>query len=213
MKINFAAQPFTSNFKYLNKTSQPDIYPDLLKIIGSDLNYFEQDSLDWEMMAKGIMSQAFLTVDDSYDSQIEALLKSRGIEFRKTSVKETLNKDNIALRIALTPFDESLGRKLALLNTDKLEECFQRSDFYIDKEELHNPLFGRCKKVFDFLKLNCQIHASSIVLKEKDDSLCAEFIDGRHRFCAMRDLGMEKIPVALSDESIQLAQKWGLLAK
>ena len=38
------------------------------------------------------------------------------------------------------------------------------------------------------------------------------FINGRHRFAVMRDLGMESIPVCTDTKSIQIDKNKGLLA-
>ena len=39
------------------------------------------------------------------------------------------------------------------------------------------------------------------------------FQDGRHRYAVMRDMGFKSIPVAMNDESFELAKVIGLIDK
>ena len=48
-------------------------------------------------------------------------------------------------------------------------------------------------------------------VKEENNELIADFTDGRHRFCVIRDLGAKDISVALDTESFELARKYGLM--
>lgn len=211
MQINSISPSFKSAFRYLNNVNQDDIWDDLVAIKGSDINHIEQPRYDIESLKHGIVSEMFIAVDDSYDEKIEALLFSKGIDFHKKSFKETLNPNDIKLRMILTPFDEAQGKTLVDLDIKKLESAFQKSAFYLTQEELTSYEFEHYQNVYNFIKLGSLIDAPSITLKEENNELVADFQDGRHRFCVLRDLNMDKIPVALDKKSIELAKKHGLI--
>ncbi|MBQ4645799.1 MAG: hypothetical protein IJB79_00465 [Candidatus Gastranaerophilales bacterium] len=212
MHITPISTNFKSSFRYLNNVNQKDAWGEIMQKC-SNVNYTEQPRYDIESLKKGIASEMFISVDDCYDKTIEAILKSKGIDFQKRSKKETLSPYDIALRIVLTPFDEQQNRKLVELDTEKLEECFQRSMFYLSDEDLIGREYYHYQEVKDFIALGSLIDAPSICLVENNNQLSAEFRDGRHRYCVMRDLGMKKIPVAISSDSINLAIKHGLITK
>jgi len=211
MQITSITPTFKSAFRYLNNVNQDDVWDDLVAIKGSDINHIEQPRYDIESLKQGIVSEMFIAVDDSYDSKIEAMLKSRGIDFHKKSFKETLNPNDIKLRMVLTPFDENQGRKLVDLDTQKLESAFQKSAFYLTQEDLSGYEFQHYQDVYNFIKLGSLIDAPSVYLKEENNELVADFQDGRHRFCVLRNLNMDKIPVAIDKESIELAKKHKLI--
>ena len=209
MKITPTTQLFKSAFRYLNNTNQEDTTFNLLKL--TNAKFIEQPRYDIESPSQEIVSEMFVAVDDGYDCDIETMLKSKGIDFQKRSFKETLNPNDIKLRMTLAPYDEAQGRTLVDLDTKKLESAFQKSAFYLTQEDLTGYEFSHYQKVYDFIKLGSLIDAPSLVLKEENNELIAEFQDGRHRFCVLRDLNMDKIPVALDKKSVELAKKYRLV--
>jgi len=209
MKITSPNQTFKSAFRYLNNVNQEDTTFDLLKLTSA--KFIEQPRYDIESLSQGIASEMFVSADDSYDCDIETMLKSKGIDFQKRSFKETLNPNDIKIRMILTPYDEARGFELFDLDTQKLESAFQKSTFYLTQEDLTGYEFSHYQEVYDFIKLGSLIDAPSLVLKEIDGELIADFLDGRHRFCVLRDLNMDKIPVALDEKSVELAKKHGLI--
>lgn len=102
--------------------------------------------------------------------------------------------------------------KLVLLNVDIFEAYYKKcGDFYLHANNGKNSIEGRYERFERFLETTSTIEASYVVVAIKDDRLVVDFVNGRHRYAVLRDKGIESLPVYMHPESIQLAQKAGLL--
>lgn len=67
---------------------------------------------------------------------------------------------------------------------------------------------GKYSRAREFLTTADQFEAPSLRMNEGGVPV---FEDGRHRFAVMRDLGMDRVPVAVDPYSAELARRWKLL--
>lgn len=67
---------------------------------------------------------------------------------------------------------------------------------------------GKYSRAREFLTTADQFEAPSLRMNEGGTPV---FEDGRHRFAVMRDLGMDRVPVAIDPYSAELARRWKLL--
>nr|WP_232629147.1 hypothetical protein [Methylobacterium sp. Leaf118] len=102
------------------------------------------------------------------------------------------------------------GQRLALVNVRKLDAEWQKdTDFRI--KPAAPGVNGKLDRAKDFLSnLTPDRTFNAPILGVTNDML--GFEDGRHRFAAMRDLGLTYAPVSMDRESYANARKRGLLA-
>lgn len=163
-----------------------------------------------EACETNIFSKITLNSPDEYDEEIERILISNNINFSKTTVEEALNLENIKSRMMLDP-DFSDSHKLVLISTDTLNELFKKdSTSYLEPFGANGEERGYenfCK----YLKTGKKIYAPMVTINNFNDKLSASISDGRHRFAVLRDMGMEAIPVAIPNYSVEIAKSYGLL--
>ncbi len=164
-----------------------------------------------EAMQTGIYERINVSAPDKYDGEIETLLLSKGIDFHKQTKKEALDLENIKSRIQLSRLSEMQGCHLVEIDTQKLDELFKKDGMSYIEPNGKNGIGNRYQNVGEYLKTGQNIDATQVVLNEYDGDLTASILDGRHRFAYLRDLGMEKIPVAIDKDSFKTAQKYGLI--
>ncbi|MBQ7286214.1 MAG: hypothetical protein IJW73_00460 [Candidatus Gastranaerophilales bacterium] len=163
-----------------------------------------------EAFKTGIFSIATLNSPDDYDSEIERILISNNIDFSKSSIEDALNLENITSRMTLDPY-LSDSYKLVSMNTDVLNELFKINGVSYVEPNGTNGLNDRYENFCKYLKTGKKIYAPTVAFNEFHGRLSASISDGRHRFAVLRDMGITKIPVAISDYSINIAKKHGLL--
>lgn len=217
MQINQSPINFGSSFKV-------NITPDNLDkqaavsniwlIDEKEIKVYEHFTPINEASKTGVFDVMNISSPDKYDKEIEAYLKSLGINFEKRTTEELLDFDNIQKRIEIDEFDKSRGFSLVELNTEKFDEYFKNNSFegaYIEpKSEEHQDGFDRFKK---YLKTGEPITASTVYLREDNGRVKVDFGDGRHRYTVLRDMGMKAIPFAMDEKSFELAKKYGLIEK
>ena len=93
----------------------------------------------------------------------------------------------------------------------KLTELFKKDGISYIEPKGGNGIGNRYSRVIEYLKTGQPIDATLVYLNKRYDGLSASIGDGRHRFAVLRDMGMKKIPVALHNESIELAREYGLI--
>lgn len=127
----------------------------------------------------------------------------------KKSIKEQ-ELSNIYSRIKLSEYDKMDGNKLVTLKTGDVEKIFSEDkDYYISPNGQNSPqLYKEFEK---YLQTGKEIDAPTIKIIDYPEGYSFGFIDGRHRFAVLRDLGMEEIPFAIDKESLNAAKKYGLL--
>lgn len=148
------------------------------------------------------------------DDEIETMLANKGIKFTRTSFYTLLDSpESVKERIVLHPFDKKDGFKLVEIDRFKFDINYEDYGFaYIGKgDNISQP--ERMERFEEYLKTGKKIHAPTVHITEEFGHPRIVFADGRHRYAYMRDMKMKGIPVAMNEESIQVARKYGLLQK
>lgn len=147
------------------------------------------------------------------DDEIETMLANRGIKFSRTSFGELLDSPkSVKGRVVLSPDEKERGFKLVELDRLKFDEQYEYHGFaYIgNRWNISQP--ERMEKFENYLKTGKEIHAPVVFINDEGTHPEIAFEDGRHRYAYMRDMKMQGIPVAMNEDSIKAAKKFGLLA-
>ncbi len=154
----------------------------------------------------------FIGENYAADDEIETMLANRGINFTRKSFSELLDSaDSVKSRVVLSPEDKAKGYKLVEIDRINFDEKYDFYGFaYVGRRgRISQP--ERIDRFEQYLKTGKEIYAP--VVHINDDGRHPEIVfgDGRHRYAYMRDMKMNGIPVAMNDESIKIARKYGLL--
>lgn len=211
MKLsNLPPIAFKSNYKMsLNTDSNNAVMP-LRGYWNRGVEIYQH--YDSKITSPDYFGQMIIDADDKYDEKIEALLKANGIKFTKKSHSDLMDTDDIFSRIKLSDSDKLYDRELVVLDAEKVEELFKNDGSYYIKPGAPNGIDRRYDGVIEYLKTGQDIDASTIHIRDDNGKPALGFIDGRHRFCVYRDMGMPRIPFAMDSESVSVAKKFGLLA-
>ncbi len=164
-----------------------------------------------ELFKTGIYAKSSLYADDKFDDIVESLLKQKGIGFTKVTREEALNFDNINNRIVIPPEYKNSNMELFSINVEKLDKLLQKDvSFYIFPSGKKGGISNRYNSALDYISTGKDINASILILYEDETGLCAVINDGRHRYSAMRDMGMKNINFAMYPKYINLAKKYNL---
>jgi len=149
-------------------------------------------------------------IEDKFDENVEAFLKSRNINFKKLTNKELFEEENIKSRLRVNPNYEN-ELTLVELYTQKINDLYRKDEgYYIgDYPDIEKP--ERYYGFKNYIKTGKPIDASMLYLRETDKGLVASFQDGSHRYAVMRDMGFKKIPFAIDKNTYELAKKYNLL--
>ena len=156
----------------------------------------------------------FIGENYAADDEIETMLANRGINFTRKSFSELLESaESIKSRVELSPEDKSRGYRLVEIDTTKFDNAYEKYGFaYVGKEgNISQP--ERTERFKDYLKTGKNIYAPVVYINDCGEYPEIAFGDGRHRYAYMRDIKMNGIPVAMNNETIQIARKYGLLFK
>ena len=154
----------------------------------------------------------FIGEDKGADDEIETMLANRGINFTRKSFSELLeSSESIKSRVELSPEDKSRGYRLVEIDTTKFDNAYEKYGFaYVGKEGyISQP--ERTENFKEYLKTGKNIYAPVVYINDYGEYPEIAFGDGRHRYAYMRDIKMNGIPVAMENETIKIARKYGLL--
>lgn len=146
----------------------------------------------------------------AYKVPADVLYAMLAAEYGKEKYREAQEIKNIYSRIKLSEYDQIDGNKLITFKTGDIEKIFKQDEDYYIRPNGENSL-KTYKEFQKYLKTGKEIDAPTIKIIDYPEGYSFGFIDGRHRFAVLRDLGMERIPFAIDDESIEAARKYGLL--
>ena len=103
------------------------------------------------------------------------------------------------------------GDKVHWLPTDEVDKRWQKDEgFHIPPGGTKNTIGQRYENAKEYIQGDQPFNAPRAHV---DESGKISLIDGRHRLAAMRDLGHEKVPLALVDDAQENAEKTGLTPK
>ncbi len=150
--------------------------------------------------------------DYEADDEIETMLANQGINFTRTSFYTLLDSpESIKERIVLDPHDKKRG--FQLVEVDRFNFDMKYEDYgamYIGRSgNISQP--ERMERFEEYLKTGKKIYAPTVYINDNGRQPEIIFEDGRHRYAYMRDMKMKGIPMAMNEESIKVARKYGLL--
>ena len=151
---------------------------------------------------------------DSYDdNELEMILANMGIIYTKKSFSELNSADNIKSRIELSPDEKAKNYTLIEIDRIKFDKAYEDYGFaYIGHSgNISHP--ERTENFKEYLKTGKSIYAPVVYINDAGEYPEITFADGRHRYAYMRDIEMNGIPIAMNEESIRIAKKYGLLFK
>lgn len=109
------------------------------------------------------------------------------------------------------------GYQMVEVNAKKFDHAFKHNEhqYLAAGGKCQNAIKNRYQRFIEYLKGGEYIRPSEITMQTANVNgkrkIVPFFEDGRHRYAVLRDMGMGKIPVAMSKESIKLAKKAGML--
>lgn len=135
---------------------------------------------------------------------------SAGLE---AAAEAVVNIHGRQLPVVLNKADARSGDKLVMVNVEKFDEAWQRSDrgtagFYIGRGGTGSSIGDRYDRFHEFAKSAPSMEASDVHV---DENGRIGFGNGRHRFSVLRDAGNKVIPVAMSAEAEANARKHGYI--
>ena len=164
-----------------------------------------------EAQQTNIYQKMNVCLPDTSDINFEGYLLSKGIPFKKVTTAEAMDVKNIKSRIELSAEQKAKKYVLVEVDTEKFNEHFKKCKrSYIEKNGT-NGIANRYKNFEEYLKTGQPITATAVTINDFDNELLVSINDGRHRFAYLRDLGMTKIPIAMSQESLKKAKEHGLV--
>lgn len=157
----------------------------------------------------------FVGEDFGADDKIETMLLNKGIKFERTSFGKLLNSpESIKERVVLSPEEKARGFKLVEINRTEFDSKYEFFGFaYVGNRITGISQPERTERFEKYLKTGKKIYAPVVFIRDEGNYPEIAFEDGRHRYAYMRDIGMKGIPVAMNEESIKAAKKFGLLAQ
>jgi hypothetical protein len=119
-----------------------------------------------------------------------------------------INQSN-DISFVLSPVAQNAGHEIVYVDSAKFDKYFQKeTDFYIGEGGSGNSIGDRYNRFKDFLGEGIPIEVSQVYIS---DSFEVGFGNGRHRYAVLRDMGYDKIPVSMSEESIERAKEMGII--
>ena len=106
-----------------------------------------------------------------------------------------------AREVVLSARSKNNGDKLVNINVARFDNAWaQDKDMYVGPGGTANAIGNRYSRVIDFIKdSKTAIEASEVAFNAQGKPT---FINGRHRYAAMRDMGVTHIPMAVTQESL-----------
>ncbi len=156
----------------------------------------------------------FLGDNYAADDEIETMLTNKGINFKRTSWGKLLDSpENVKERVVLSPEEKAKGFKLVEIDRIKFDEKYELHGIaYIGNRWTNICQPEKIEKFKNYLKTGKKIYAPVVFINDEGKYPEIIFEDGRHRYAYMRDMKMKGIPVAMNEDSIKAAKKFGLLA-
>lgn len=217
MKINAASRIIPPSFGALYTVKAQDNPDKADNIADLERRYSRQRegiSAYSETSEDNCSTTNFVAEDFNADDRIETILANKGIKFERTSFsKLTSSPESIKERVVLSPDEKARGFKLVEVNKTEFDSKYE----FWGIDYIGNKFTGieqpeRMDKFENYLKTGKKIYAPVVYINDDGKHPQIGFDDGRHRYAYMRDIGIRNIPVAMNEDSIKIAKKYGLLA-
>jgi hypothetical protein len=116
---------------------------------------------------------------------------------------------NESKEFTLSPQSQRSGEKMVTVNVQKIDQSWAKDHEYYIGTNGTGGIRNRYGNFGEFMKTTSE--AIQVSELNVDSSGQVTFTNGRHRFAYMRDQGAKVMPVAMNDESIENAKKFGYL--
>ena len=222
-KIRGNAQNYIREYELSNFCEKNDLdYVSQIEDMNPARSYFDIPSYD---------IYTTIIAPDNKDALVETYLANQGINFKKLETKDLLNKSKIESRIKAAP----KNMKLVKIDAEKLNKILRNQSNNI--EYCENDYNNYYKESVDLLiKSGDRIPATTLYINPTGESV-ADSLDYIKKFgadrinedqfmlmfnqstddpdhCmyfAMKDLGMDKIPVYVNNDTYKIGSALGLL--
>ena len=218
MQIN-GFNNYNTSFKSLytvKAQENPDKIDDILDLENiypfQDSSIYAETEIPADNYSNKYATTRIIGADCMADDEIETMLANKGIKFTRTSFYTLLDSpESVKERIIIDPDDKKRG--FELVEVDRYAFDMNYEDYgakYIGRgDNITQP--ERMARFEEYLKTGKKIHAPNVHITDKGGHPRIIFGDGRHRYAYMRDMRMKGIPLAMNEESIKVARKYGLL--
>ena len=156
------------------------------------------------------IDETHITIPDELDSKFEKFLIKKDIPYYYFNITEHLDKNEIHDRITLGDMDQ-FGYELKEINVKMLDNVLKKNQKMYVGYGGKGGIDSRYLRFLRYLHTKNKIQAPTLsLMKNSTGKIIIELTDGRHRFAVLRDLGLETIPVALSEQTRKIAKETGL---
>lgn len=128
----------------------------------------------------------------------------------------TFNLDALMRRMIVDP--KYPGHKIAWVITTIWDEIWSEEQYYIGEGGNSGDYIGRrYQEALEFFSMDAverhRKYGPIIMPRIKIVDVRGRIIfgNGRHRYCVMRDLGAERIPLSMDEPSLQNAERFGYI--
>lgn len=154
----------------------------------------------------------YVHMPHEFDEQMIKMLKKLSVNYERIDERDSLDPNKITSRMVICASGQPRGEFLQKIDAKKLDRELQKDiEMYVGFNAMNGSSikYNRFKK---FLKTNQEIRSPIVYLRKfSDGEIKTHIYDGRHRFAVLRDMGIEKIPVTIDEESLELAKEIGLV--
>ena len=167
-----------------------------------DLESIQSEIEEIERRLKGVPEEAIAEEFRGEDIQTPAITTP------KSEFSVILNGREIPVTINKT--DERSGEKLVNVNVAQFEADFAKDKNFYVGEEGEGGIGNRYEMFAKFVQTAPSIEAPEVGIDSEGNVM---FGNGRHRYAYMRDQGLTQIPMAMSQESLENARKFGYVGE
>lgn len=206
--MNISPISFKSTYIVDSKKNNLDSYYDAIE----NIEYNSHGTRVYESdLDRGV---AHIVTPNNLDDMMELWLEQMNINYVKKTDKELLCEESLKKRLVVPNGD--YNRQVYLPNpifvdAEKFDAIYKKSGFYVEPyPDLDEDEKKRNDEVKEYMRSDLPFKISEVYIKN-DGSPKIDFVDGRHRYAVMRDMGFKKIPVAMNQESYNIAREIGLL--
>ena len=156
------------------------------------------------------INETHLTVFDSSDGKVEKLIEKYEIPYYYINASNPINREDVYKRLSIDDEYKQFGYQLVEINVGQLDKVLQRQNGYVGYKG-RGGVKEKYNRFVRFLHTSHKIQPPRLALiKTVNGGLMVNIDDGRHRFAVLRDIGLEKIPVIMSEDSIKTGKEFGI---
>lgn len=160
---------------------------------------------------KNDVNETTIWVPDSYDGKMEKLLNKLDIPYYYFNPAQRLDKQEIYSRIKMDELDSTLGFRQVEVDVEKLDNLLKLGKNYVAYKGIGGSM-EKYANFKEFLHTKNTIEPPKVSLtRDEFGDVITKIEDGRHRFAVLRDMGLKKIPVRMTEDSENLAKEIELI--